>query len=217
MATPMQRPLKASIGVAPQTPRLVQGLTIEPSLRRVRSFFGGVPVVDSRRALLVFEPAHHPTYWFPRKDVHADLLQSSDLDSASRPPVEHWTLRVGDRVAGRAAWSYPGAQGERAALKDRLAFEWDKLDSWFEEDDEVFGHPRDPYHRVDVLRSSRRVRVEVEGQVVAETSRPCLLFDRSAGALLHPQARCAPRAARDPRPRPRAAPTRASPCTGRCA
>jgi len=177
MATPMQRPLKASIGVAPQTPRLVQGLTIEPSLRRVRAFFGGVPVVDSRRALLVFEPAHHPTYWFPRKDVHADLLQSSDLDSASQPPVERWTLRVGDRVAGRAAWSYPGAQGERAALKDHLAFEWDKLDSWFEEDDEVFGHPRDPYHRVDVLRSSRRVRVEVEGQVVAETSRPCLLFE----------------------------------------
>ena len=133
MATPMERPLRASIGIVPQTPRLVRGLTIEPSQRRVRAFFGGVPVVDSRRALLVFEPGHHPIYWFPRKDVHADLPQSADIDSTAQPPVERWTLRVGDRVAQRAAWSYPKPQGERAPLKDHLAFEWDTLDAWFEE------------------------------------------------------------------------------------
>jgi uncharacterized protein (DUF427 family) len=177
MARPMERPLRASIGIAPQTPRLVRGLTIEPSQRRVRAFFGGVPVVDSRRVLLVFEPGRHPLYWFPRKDVHADLLQSAGLDSAAQPPVERWTLRVGDRVAHHAAWSYPQPLSEYVPLKDHLAFEWDTLDAWFEEDDQVFGHPRDPYHRVDALRSSRRVRVEVEGQVVAETSRPCLLFE----------------------------------------
>ena len=177
MATPMPRPVKASVGFEPQTPRLIGGLSIEPSPRRVRAFFGGVPVADSTRTLLAFEPRHMPVYWFPHKDVHADLLHGSGRDEQAHPVVERWTLQVGDRVAERAAWSYPDPDPERAALRDHLAFFWDKLDAWFEEDDEVFVHPRDPYHRVDVLRSSRRVRVEVEGQVVAETVRPCLMFE----------------------------------------
>jgi len=177
MATPMPRPLKASVGFEPQTPRLIDGLSIEPSPRRVRAFFGGVPVADSTRTLLAFEPRHMPVYWFPRKDVHADLLRPSGRDEKARPVIERWTLQVGERVSERAAWSYPDPGPEHAPLGDHIAFFWDKLDAWFEEDDEVFVHPRDPYHRVDVLRSSRRVRVEVEGQVVAETDRPCLLFE----------------------------------------
>jgi uncharacterized protein (DUF427 family) len=179
MATPMGRPVRRPSIAAfePETPRLLRALTIEPSLRRVRAFFGGVPVADSRRVMLVFEPQRMPVYWFPRKDVHADLLQPAGHDAKASPAVDRWTLRVGDHVAERAAWSYPKPGPEQAALTDHIAFFWDKLDAWFEEDDEVFVHPRDPYHRVDVLRSSRNVRVEVEGQVVAETRRPCLLFE----------------------------------------
>jgi len=177
MATPMPRPVKASVGFEPQTPRLIRGLTIEPSPRRVRAFFNGVPVADSTHSLLAFEPRRMPVYWFPRKDVHADLLRPSGSEEKAQPAIERWTLQVGERVAERAAWSYPDPGPEHAALRDHIAFFWDKLDAWFEEDDEVFVHPRDPYHRVDVLRSSRRVRVEVEGQVVAETGRPCLLFE----------------------------------------
>ena len=64
-----------------------------------------------------------------------------------------------------------------AALNDHVAFEWDAIDHWFEEDDEVFVHPRSPYHRVDVLNSSRHVRVELDGVTVAETRRPRLLFE----------------------------------------
>jgi len=177
MATPVPRPVGAPVGSEPQTPRLPRGLSIEPSPRRVRAFFGGVPVADSTQALLVFEPRRMPVYWFPRRDVHADLLHPSGRDDTARPVIEHWTLQVGDRVAERAAWSFPDPGLEHAPLRDHVAFFWDKLDAWFEEDDEVFVHPRDPYHRVDVLRSSRKVRVEVEGQVVAETDRPCLLFE----------------------------------------
>jgi uncharacterized protein (DUF427 family) len=178
MATPMENPAsRPSVKFEPQTPRLVRGVSVEASQRRVRAFFGGVPVADSRRVLLGFEPQRMPVYWFPRTDVHADLLQLAGHDAEASPAVDRWTLRVGDRVAERAAWSYPEPGPEHAALKDHIAFFWDKLDAWFEEDDEVFVHPRDPYHRVDVLRSSRRVRVEVEGQVAAETVRPCLLFE----------------------------------------
>jgi uncharacterized protein (DUF427 family) len=174
----METPVSGTAGAfEPRTPRLVRGVSIEASQRRVRALFGGVPVADSRRVLLAFEPRRMPVYWFPRKDVHADLLEPAGHDAKASPAIDHWTLRVGDRVAERAAWSYPEPGPEQAPLTDHIAFFWDKLDAWFEEDDEVFVHPRDPYHRVDVLRSSRRVRVEVEGQVVAETGRPCLLFE----------------------------------------
>ena len=51
------------------------------------------------------------------------------------------------------------------------------MDAWFEEDEEVFVHPRDPHHRVDVLRSSRHVRVRIDGRLVADSARPCVLFE----------------------------------------
>ena len=82
-----------------------------------------------------------------------------------------------DRKVEDAAWTHERPPPEVAALNDHVAFEWDAIDHWFEEDDEVFVHPRSPYHRVDVLNSSRHVRVELEGVTVAETRRPRLLFE----------------------------------------
>jgi uncharacterized protein (DUF427 family) len=112
------------------------------------------------------------------EDVRSALLEptSHSVDSGDGP-IARWSLRVGERIAENAAWGYQEAAGERLALNDHVAFYWKAMDSWFEEDDEVFVHPRDPYHRVDVVNSSRHVRVEVEGQVVAETRRPRLLFE----------------------------------------
>jgi len=161
--------------------RFVEGVWIEPSPRRVRAWFGGVAVGDSERVLLVYEPKRLPVYWFPVADVRMDLLRPSTRPAghadgeAARPA--RFDVHVGDRVAEKAAWTYPEPDPDRVALKDHVAFYWNQMDAWFEEDDEVFVHPRDPYHRVDVLHSSRRVRIEVGGQVVAESSRPCLLFE----------------------------------------
>jgi uncharacterized protein (DUF427 family) len=162
---------------ATQTRRIRDGIWIERSPRWVRTYFGGAKIADSKRALLMFERGPLPAYWFPIEDVHLDHLTAEDRPSASG--TLSWTLQVGDRVAEKAARSEPDATGDRAALKDHIAFYWDKMDVWYEEDDEVFVHPRDPYHRVDVLRSSRRIRVEVEGQAVADTTRPSLLFETS--------------------------------------
>ena len=80
-------------------------------------------------------------------------------------------------VARNAVWSYQDPLPDRADIKGRMAFYWHRMDAWFEEDDEVFVHPRDPYHRVDVLSSSRHVRVAVAGETVADTRRPWLLFE----------------------------------------
>jgi uncharacterized protein (DUF427 family) len=162
-------------------PRLNSGLHIEVSPRRVRAFFGGQPLADSTRALLVFETRRLPVYYFPFADVRMDLLRETDFSSGAGETSElaRWTLEADGRTVDNVGWSYRQPDAERARLKDHIAFYWNKLENWFEEDDEVFVHPRDPYHRVDVLNSSRHVKVVVEGQVVAETHRPRLLFETS--------------------------------------
>lgn len=150
---------------------------VEPTARRVRAYCGNVAVADSTHVLLAFEPRRLATYWFPRGDVRMYLLEQASEGDQGGLRVAHHTLRVADRVVDNAAWSYPDPGEDRAALRDHVALHWSKMDAWFEEDDEVFVEPRDPYHRVDVLHSSRHVRVEVDGQVLAETTRPSLLFE----------------------------------------
>jgi len=98
-------------------------------------------------------------------------------EGGDRADTARWDLEVEGRSAKNAAWSYPRPDSERAGLKEHLAFYWGSMDAWFEEDDEVFVHPRDPYTRVDVVNSSRHVRVEVDGVTVAESRRPRLLFE----------------------------------------
>jgi uncharacterized protein (DUF427 family) len=158
-----------------QERRIPDGLWIEPSPRRVRTYFGGRKIADSQRALLVFEPHRPPTYWFPMGDVRLEHLTSEDRAGASG--MLFWTLRVGDRLADKAARSAPDPSPDREALSGHIAFTWHLMDAWYEEDDEVFAGPANPYHRVDVLRSSRHIRVEVAGQVVAESTRPALLLE----------------------------------------
>jgi uncharacterized protein (DUF427 family) len=86
-------------------------------------------------------------------------------------------VRVGDSVVENAVWGYPEPIDSAPPLADYLAFYWNKMDHWYEEDEEVFVHPRDPYHRVDVLKSSRHVKIFVDGEVVAVTDRPRILFE----------------------------------------
>lgn len=80
-------------------------------------------------------------------------------------------------MAENAAWNYPSPLEGAGDVRDYVAFYWDKMDAWFEEDEEVFVHPRDPYKRVDCLQSSRRVKVVVNGETLAETDRPVLLLE----------------------------------------
>src|SRR5437868_195207 len=152
-------------------------LEVEPTQRRVRTLFAGTTVADSRSVILMIEKRRLPVYYFPIKDVREELLIPTNYKSmhAGKGEATFFSVKVGDRLAEKAAWRY--LTPERAELKDYVAFYWDKMDAWFEEDDEVFVHPRDPYHRVDVLNSSRHVKVVVGGEVVAETTRPRLLFE----------------------------------------
>jgi uncharacterized protein (DUF427 family) len=154
---------------------------IEPSPRWVRAFFGGHPIADSKRVLLVFEPRRLPVYYFPSSDVRMDLLQPSAYSAGSggAAPITRWSLAVDERRVDHVGWSYREPDAAHAPLADHVAFYWDKLDAWFEEDQQVYVHPRDPYHRVDVCESSRHVQVIIAGETVADTRRPRLLFETS--------------------------------------
>ena len=154
-------------------------LYFEDSPRRVRVVFNGEIVADSRKVKLMHEAGLLPVYYFPVEDVKMELLEDSDHTTHCpfKGDASYWSLRVGDEFAENAVWGYPEPIDSCPPIADYLAFYWRKMDHWYEEDEEVFVHPRDPYHRIDVLQSSRHVRVKVGGEVVAETQRPKVLFE----------------------------------------
>ncbi|NNF63080.1 MAG: DUF427 domain-containing protein [Acidimicrobiia bacterium] len=149
---------------------------LEMSPRRVRVFFNGIPVVDSNNTQMLFGQRPYPLYYFPPETVATDLLSPSGRteQSPSRGTATFYDVVVdGDRAAD-AAWSYE--ESPVAGLGGLLSFDWSSLDV-FEEDEQVYVHPKDPYSRVDILRSSRHVEVSIDGQVVADTTRPTILFE----------------------------------------
>jgi uncharacterized protein (DUF427 family) len=152
------------------------GPLVEPSPRWVRVRFGGEIIADSKHVLLLrhYGPGRLPTYYFPREDVRMDVLKAVENKD---PSIRSWNVEVNGRIADNAAWSYVNPSTEMRALKDYVSFEWNAMDAWMEEEEEVFVHARDPYKRVDVLKSSRHVRVIVDGQQLAETHEPRLLFE----------------------------------------
>src|SRR5579864_2963354 len=152
-------------------------IRFEPTARRVRVMFGGTTIADTRAAMLMLEKRRMAIYYFPIKDVRKDLLVPTSFKShhPGKGEATFFSVKVGEKLAEKAGWRY--LSPERSELKDYVAFYWDKMDAWFEEDDEVFVHPRDPYHRVDVVRSDRHVRVSLEGTVLAESTRALALFE----------------------------------------
>jgi uncharacterized protein (DUF427 family) len=154
-------------------------IAFERSPRRVRVTFNGATIADSLNAHLLFETRHLPVYYFPLADLRTDLMipTSHQTFCPYKGDASYWTVTVGDKTAANAAWSYGAPFAEVAAIKDYVAFYWNLMDHWYEEDDEIFVHPRDPYKRVDVVNSSRPVRVVLGGETVAETTRARFLFE----------------------------------------
>jgi uncharacterized protein (DUF427 family) len=155
--------------------RLKDGVHIELSPRRVRTYFAGELIAESERVLLVYESKRPPAYWFPTMDVRMANLR--EHEPAENGEIMRWSVVVNDRVAENAVRAYTNPSGERDALAGHVSFIWAAMDSWFEEDQEVFVHPRDPYTRVDTVHTSRHIRIEVDGQVVAESYRPVFLYE----------------------------------------
>ena len=147
--------------------------------RRIRGMLDGETVVDTRRARLLHETGMLPQWYLPLEDVRQDLLAPSATTTHCpfKGDASYYSLRVGDRLVEDAVWHYRDPLPGAPPLADLVAFYLDRIDVWYEEDERVLGHPRDPFHRVDTRRSSRHVVVEVAGQTVAETTRPVGVFE----------------------------------------
>jgi len=154
-------------------------ILFERSPRRIRAVFGGETVVDSRHAMLLHEQGLLPVYYFPRDEVRFDLLEPTAHATTCpfKGEASYWSVRVGDRVAENAVWGYPEPLPDAPPLAGFVAFYWNPMDEWWEEDEPAIVHARDPYHRVDVLETSRHVRVSLGGEVLAETRRALVLFE----------------------------------------
>lgn len=150
-------------------------MKVESGARRVRVMLGGQFVADTIHPLLVWESPHYPTYYFPEADVATDLLIATGevTRSPSRGDAVQYRVEAGGRMG--TAHGYPDSK--LPELTGHYAFAWDTMDHWFEEDEEVFVHARDPYTRIDIVPSSRRVRVEIDGECVADTTGAVFLFE----------------------------------------
>ncbi|GAA1657833.1 DUF427 domain-containing protein [Nonomuraea maheshkhaliensis] len=150
---------------------------VEPTAKRVRTYLGGRVVADTTSALLVWEVPYYPAYYFPLADVDESALKPTGATqhSPSRGDAVVYTVTSGSAEAADAALAYPESPLEQ--IRGHVRFDWDAMDAWFEEDEEVFFHPRDPYTRIDILSSSRHVRVEVDGVTVADSHSPRILFE----------------------------------------
>lgn len=148
---------------------------IEPTPRRIRLRLGNRLVADSTHAQLFIQygPAGLPTYYLPLADVADGVLVDEVVGEQGQ---RTWTVLAGSKRADAAAWTHGDPTGDMAALAGHVTFSWRQLE-WYEEDERVVVHARDPYKRVDTLRSSRRVQVLVAGVEVANTVRPLLLFE----------------------------------------
>jgi uncharacterized protein (DUF427 family) len=154
---------------------------MEPAAKRVRPYLGGEPVADTIRPLLVWEAPYYPTYYFPLADVRTELLEPDGgvKHSPRLGEGRTFTVSAGAKHAPEAALRYEDSPVPE--LREMIRFEWSAMDAWFEEDEEVFTHARDPHTRIDILASSREVVVELDGIALARTPSPRPLFETGLG------------------------------------
>jgi uncharacterized protein (DUF427 family) len=162
-----------------EAPKPGTAMYIEPCAKRVRVEVAGETIADSRAAVLLHESGHQPVYYFPAADVRAELLTESDRRTTcpKKGEASYHSIEVGERVVESGAWYYPSPIAGAEPIAGMIAFYWNRMDRWLEEDEQVFVHPRDPYHRVDILTSARHVRISLEGELLAQTRRPTALFE----------------------------------------
>ncbi|MBB5913265.1 uncharacterized protein (DUF427 family) [Nocardia transvalensis] len=148
----------------------------ERSPKRVRAYADGRLVIDTVTPTLVWESPYYPTYYLPVTDLRAKLEPTgSTRHSPSRGEGVEYDVVLDDVTRSAAALRYPDSPIPE--LQDLVRLEWGLMDEWFEEDEPVYVHPRNPYTRVDILVSSRHVRVAIGGQTVADSHAPHILFE----------------------------------------
>ena len=154
-------------------------VSLEPVGRRIRGCLGGVTVVDALGARVMLEQGHLPVYYFPRDEIEMGYLASTDhrTHCPHKGDASYWTVSAGGKTADNGAWGYLEPFPHLAPLADLVAFYWHGLDEWWEEDEQVIVHARDPRKSIVVVESSRPVEVVLDGTVIASTRRARMLHE----------------------------------------
>jgi len=175
----------------------LEALRYEPTGKRVRAWLGGVLAVDSTRAVLVWEPRRVvPSYAVPESDVGVEVVATGAVGAADDGGAGVRIPAVSDRsvLDPSIPFAVHTAEGEVVELRadgdtalglrlrdpdlpGYVALDFSGFDQWRDEDEPLVAHPRDPFHRIDVLASSRHLRVELDGALLAESRHPMLLFE----------------------------------------
>lgn len=184
-----------AIHLGKQLIELYGELQYEPTPKRVRAHVGEQPLIDSRRAVLVWEPKRVvPSYAVPVEDIAGDLIPASAADAEAHPvrlgedgppvldprtpfavhstPGEALTIRSGDVVLDGAAFRFADPDLAGFVVLDFAAF-----DVWREEEDRIYAHPRDPFKRIDVRQGAMHLTISRDGLLLADSKRPKLLFE----------------------------------------
>ena len=166
----------STVAIGMETEHSRGRVRVEPSHKRVRAYLGKELVADTTHPLLVWEVPYYPAYYIPSSDIRAELVPTAEIDhSPSRGDADVYDVKVARATAPGAARRYPTSPIEE--IRDAVHIEWNAMDEWMEEDEPVYVHPRDPYTRVDILASSRHVQVVVEGETIADSHQPRILFE----------------------------------------
>jgi uncharacterized protein (DUF427 family) len=154
-------------------------LYAEPLRRRMRVRFGGVWVADSEDVVLLHEPARYPVAYFPLAGIADGVLEPEERTTRHKDfgTTSWFTVRAGDQSKPRAAWQHTELPGHAGELKDRVAFGWRAMDAFYEEDERIVGHAADAYHRIDIRQTSRHLVVRHDDQIVADSTRPLVLYE----------------------------------------
>ena len=151
---------------------------LETCNKRIRLKFNKTFVVDSLRSRLLFEDGHIPMYYFPKDDIETKYFSKTDLitNCPYKGDATYWTLEINGRKVINAAWSYEQPLYSQEQLKGLLAFYWKSIDNWYEEEEEIFSHPKDPYVRLDAIKSNRKIRIFFDELLIAESNNSTILF-----------------------------------------
>jgi uncharacterized protein (DUF427 family) len=162
------------------TPMPERVIYLEPLRRRMSVELGGNVVARSDGAVILFEPARYPVAYFPIGDIDQSVLQRSDHETKHQDLGKTaWFDVVGSdgEITRRGAWEHVDPPPQAVALRDAVAFAWRAMDAFYEEDERILGHAADPYHRIDIRRTSRHLVVERDDRVVADTHAPLVLYE----------------------------------------
>jgi uncharacterized protein (DUF427 family) len=158
-------------------------LRYEPTEMRIRASSGGHELVDTVQAVLVWEPRRVvASYAVPVAELRAEPTESSvePVPAPERllhPGIPFLAHSCAGRVVDVAGLAGAGFRPDDPELAEYVVLDFNAIDEWYEEDERLVAHPREPYHRVAVRPSSRTVRLEFNGVLLAESSRPTLVFE----------------------------------------